>query len=134
MVKWLYNILLQYSKIEKGSNVMRSFTTDDGFTVRIFSTMYLDWGLEILDPSGESVYYNPHCIASDCVGFHDTSDEDEILNELLSISREIVKDNEYLAERILSVMHDLEAIRHDICKQIVEYHLKPGHGNRFRSS
>ncbi|MHC5097930.1 MAG: hypothetical protein ACYSOL_07385, partial [Planctomycetota bacterium] len=61
----------------------------------------------------ESVYYNPHCIASDCVGFHDTSDEDEILNELLSISREIVKDNEYLAERILSVMHDLEAIREE---------------------
>ena len=58
---------------------MRSYTTDDGFTVRIFSTMYLDWGLEILDPSGESVYYNPHCIASDCVGFYN---EDEDGNEL----------------------------------------------------
>ena len=58
---------------------MRSFTTDDGFTVRIFSTMYLDWGLEILDPSGESVYYNPHCISSECVGFYN---EDEDGNEL----------------------------------------------------
>ena len=54
---------------------MRSFTTDDGFVLRIFSTLYLDWGLEILDPSGESVYYNPHCIASDCVGFYN-EDED----------------------------------------------------------
>ena len=58
---------------------MRSFTTDDGFTVRIFSTMYLDWGLEILDSSGESLYYNPHCIASDCVGFYH---EDEQGNEI----------------------------------------------------
>ena len=91
---------------------MRSYTTTDGFTLRIFSTMYLDWGLEI-SYNDETLYYNPHCISSDCVGFHDTSDEDEILNELLSIRREIVKDNEYLARRILSVMHDLEAIREE---------------------
>ena len=60
---------------------MRSFTTDDGFVVRIFSTMYLDWGLEILAPSGESLYYNPHCIASDCVGFYWVDDEGEPLEE-----------------------------------------------------
>ena len=58
---------------------MRSFTTDDGFNLRIISTMYLDWGLEILAPNGESVYYNPHCISSEYVGFHL---EDEDGNEL----------------------------------------------------
>ena len=56
---------------------MRSYTTDDGFTVRIFSTMYLDWGLEILAPSGESLYYNPHCVSSECVGFYWEDDEGE---------------------------------------------------------
>ena len=58
---------------------MRSYKTVDGFTLRIFSTMYLDWGLEIISPAGESVYYNPHCIASDCVGFYH---EDEQGNEI----------------------------------------------------
>ena len=58
---------------------MRTFKTDDGFTLRIFSGGYLDWGLEIFAPNNESVYYNPHCIASDCVGFHL---EDEDGNEL----------------------------------------------------
>ena len=77
---------------------MRSYKTVDGFTLRIFSTMYLDWGLGIIVytlPSrtnnlqtpiqvhsakdAESVYYNPHCIASDCVGFYH---EDEQGNEI----------------------------------------------------
>jgi len=58
---------------------MRTIKTGDGFTLRIFSSGYLDWGLEIFAPNNESVYYNPHCIASDCVGFHH---EDEEGNEL----------------------------------------------------
>ena len=49
---------------------MRTFKTDDGFTLRIFSGGYLDWGLEIFAPNNESVYYNPHCISSESVGFH----------------------------------------------------------------
>ena len=49
---------------------MRTFKTDDGFTLRIFSSGYLDWGLEIFAPNNESVYYNPHCISSESVGFH----------------------------------------------------------------
>ena len=58
---------------------MRTFKTDDGFTLRIFSGGYLDWGLEIFAPNNESVYYNPHCISSESVGFYL---EDEDGNEL----------------------------------------------------
>ena len=60
---------------------MQSYTTDDGFTLRVFSTMYLDWGLEILDPNGETVYYNPHCICSEYVGFNDEDEDGNILDE-----------------------------------------------------
>ena len=31
-------------------------TTKDGFTLRVFSSMYIDWGLEIKDPQGCLLY------------------------------------------------------------------------------
>ena len=59
---------------------MRSYTTDDGFVLTIFSGGYLDWGLKIYDQNREEdVYYNPSCISSECVGFYN---EDEEGNEL----------------------------------------------------
>ena len=66
---------------------MRTYKTDDGFTLRIFSSMYLDWGLEI-SYDDETLYYNPHCIASDCVGFYWEDDEGEPLEEGLDWSDE----------------------------------------------
>ena len=66
----------------------RSYTTPDGFTLRIFSSCYLDWGLEIFGPDGESLYYNPHCIASDCVGFYFEDEDGEPLEEGIDWSDE----------------------------------------------
>jgi hypothetical protein len=66
----------------------RSYTTPDGFTLRIFSSMYLDWGLEISGPDGENLYYNPHCIASDCVGFYFEDEDGEPLEEGIDWSDE----------------------------------------------
>ena len=67
---------------------MRSYKTVDGFTLRIFSSCYLDWGLEIFSPDGESLYYNPHCIAADCVGFYEEDEDGEPLEEAIPWSDE----------------------------------------------
>ena len=68
---------------------MRSYTTDDGFTITIFSAMYLDWGLQIYDDSrDETVFYNPHCICSESVGFYWEDEEGEPLDEGIDWSDE----------------------------------------------
>lgn len=46
-------------------------TTKDGFTLRAFSSMYVDWGLEIShprQPGGESLFYNPSCLSAESWG------------------------------------------------------------------
>jgi len=51
--------------------------TKDGFTLRVFSTMYLDFGLEITATEDGRNYYNPYCLSNDCYGFSkDCSCED----------------------------------------------------------
>jgi hypothetical protein len=46
------------------------------------------WGLEIFSPDGESLYYNPHCIAADCVGFYEEDEDGEPLEEAIPWSDE----------------------------------------------
>ncbi len=43
-------------------------TTPDGWTLRVFSTMYLDYGIEILDPSKEEAYYSPCALSCEAYG------------------------------------------------------------------
>lgn len=50
-------------------------TTEDGYTLRVFSSMYIDWGLEITDKEGKEVYYSPSALSSECWGFHDNEDD-----------------------------------------------------------
>ena len=52
-------------------------TTKDGtYTIRVFSTMYVDWGLEIVEvETGETKFYNPCCLSNETYGFT-TEDED----------------------------------------------------------
>lgn len=45
----------------------RTHTTEDGFRLSVFSTMYMDWGLRI-DHGGETVFYNPHCLSNESYG------------------------------------------------------------------
>ena len=47
----------------------------DGFKIRVFSSFYADWGLEILRVAGtfeeytcESVFYSPSCLSGDSYG------------------------------------------------------------------
>ena len=54
-------------------------TTKDGYTIRAFSTLYVDWGLEITkeDETGatRSLYYCPCSLSNESYGFH-WEDED----------------------------------------------------------
>lgn len=46
-----------------------SYTDSEGFTFRVFSSMYLDWGLEIKAPNGNDLYYSPSSLCLDSYGF-----------------------------------------------------------------
>ena len=55
--------------------------TEDGFTFRVYETMYVDYGLEILY-KGESLFINPSCLSRESYGskpnpHHDYGDWDE---------------------------------------------------------
>jgi hypothetical protein len=47
---------------------MTIFTHPEGFTFRVFSAMYEDWGLEITDPDGNELYYSPSSLSNDSYG------------------------------------------------------------------
>ena len=46
-----------------------TFTDSDNYTFRVFSSMYLDWGLEIIGPNGEELYYSPSSLCRESYGF-----------------------------------------------------------------
>lgn len=63
------------------------YTTEDGHTIRVFSTLYLDWGLEIMR-GDETLYYNPSCLSVESYGFkapegmeHEEAEEKDALVE-----------------------------------------------------
>ena len=47
-------------------------TTKDGWTLRVFASMYLDWGLEITDPKGNERYCNPSALSNELYGHKPT--------------------------------------------------------------
>ena len=52
-------------------------TTSDGFTIRVFSSMYLDYGLSIskvINGSSEDLYYSPSALSSESYGFKASDD------------------------------------------------------------
>lgn len=53
----------------------REYTTEDGYTLRVFSSMYLDWGLEI-SKGGVDVYYSPCALSRECYGLKPPADMD----------------------------------------------------------
>ncbi len=51
------------------------FKTEDGYTVRVFSSLYVDYGIEILDPNGQEIFYNPSYLSLESYGYR-YEDED----------------------------------------------------------
>ena len=45
-----------------------SYTNKEKFTFRVFSSMSIDWGLEITSPDGEELYYNPSSLSNESYG------------------------------------------------------------------
>ena len=60
------------------------FRTEDGFVIRVFSSMYIDWGLEIKKSGGEDVFYSPSALSNESYGFHWEDDDGEPLDEGIS--------------------------------------------------
>jgi len=56
--------------------MLASFTTEEGYTLRAFSSLYIDYGLEILDSEGESLFYGPCHLSNDSYGTTYPEDED----------------------------------------------------------
>jgi hypothetical protein len=47
--------------------MLGNFTTNDGFTLEAFSSLYMDWGLRITK-GDEQVFYNPCCLSNESYG------------------------------------------------------------------
>jgi len=46
-------------------------TTRDGYVLRVFSSMYVDYGLEIIPPNGqEGYFYSPSALSSESYGYN----------------------------------------------------------------
>lgn len=46
-------------------------TTRDGYVLRVFSSMYVDYGLEIIPPNGQDGYfYSPCAFSSESYGYN----------------------------------------------------------------
>jgi len=55
--------------------------TEDGYILRVFSTCYMDWGLEVLKPNGDELFYSPHYLSNECYGTHTEDEEGDVLEE-----------------------------------------------------
>ena len=55
-----------------------TFTDSDKYTFRVFSSMYMDWGLEITSPDGEELYYSPSSLSIESYGVKPNPDRDFI--------------------------------------------------------
>lgn len=49
---------------------MAQITTRDGYIIRAFSSMYVDYGLEITPPNGQDSFYSPCALSSESYGYN----------------------------------------------------------------
>jgi hypothetical protein len=50
---------------------LAEITTHDGYIIRAFSSMYVDYGLEITPPNGqEGYFYSPSVLSSETYGYN----------------------------------------------------------------
>ena len=69
------------------------YTNDEGYTLRVFSTMYMDWGVELIGPNHktrkiETLHYSPSGLSTECYGFHWEDEDDNPLEEGKSWTKE----------------------------------------------
>jgi hypothetical protein len=57
--------------------------TEDGWTLTVYSSLYMDWGLTITRPDGSELMTNPHCLSCESYGVNppDGMDWDEAIRE-----------------------------------------------------
>jgi len=53
------------------------------YIIRVFPTMYVDWGLEIMSEERISLFYSPSALSNECYGYVWHDDEGEFLEEPL---------------------------------------------------
>ncbi len=53
-----------------------TFTDSENYTFRVFSSMYIDWGLEITGPNGEELYYSPSSLSNEAFGYKPNPERD----------------------------------------------------------
>jgi len=65
-------------------------TTPDGYKIRAFNSMYLDYGLEIIAPDGKE-YYNTSCLCGQSYGYFRNDDEAPIGKWPLKVWKEVLR-------------------------------------------
>lgn len=45
-----------------------TYDTDDGYSLEVYASMYLDWGLAI-SKGGETLFCNPSCLSAESYGW-----------------------------------------------------------------
>lgn len=48
--------------------MLAEYKTDDGYTLQVYSSLYIDYGLRILYPCGCEMMDNPSCLSADSYG------------------------------------------------------------------
>lgn len=64
----------------KDMSTIAIYETDDGYTLRVFTSTYMDFGFEI-EHDGREVFYSPSCLSSDCYGIHWEDEDGNPLDE-----------------------------------------------------
>jgi|TARA_E500000081_G_scaffold27236_1_gene31006 hypothetical protein len=57
------------------------YTDGEGFTLRVFSSMYVDWGTELTAPDGYGLHYSPSSLSVESYGFHWEDEDGQELDE-----------------------------------------------------
>lgn len=61
---------------------------ETGITLRVFSSMYLDWGIEFTGPRGDTLYYNPCGLSNESYGYNDVDEDGNELDERIAWTAE----------------------------------------------
>ena len=63
------------------------YTDKEGYTYRVYSTMYVDWGLEI-SQGDKTIFYNPSALSNESYGWSPNPDRYEDWDEAMDAAGE----------------------------------------------
>lgn len=90
-----------------------TYQTKEGITLRVLSTMYVDWGLEITGPDGEELFYSPCALSFESYGSKPPNDMDWDVAEAAGLVFEPWTDEDW--------RETLEAEADDLIDALVSY-------------